>query len=338
MAIQSELTRGLLSPLSYPLFMNKDLKLSDFRLNRKLGNISREEYWLKVQESLSTFTSLQSLFSNKITKIEVFSDKMVLDYSITSDSNLRMFLDPQDLRSAPMTIICEGSYEPLLSKILFQAGKNARTFLDVGANAGFYSLSLAILYPSVKIFSFDPNVDVTNLLSQNMEINNLRNRITVVNTAVGSKLEESKTLFIPKLTGTGGGSLNNLHPEEGRPVTREIKVDTLDNYIGNMEPIDLIKIDVEGFELEVIKGSEKLIEKWHPIIFVELLRKWMAPFSAHPQDVLNFLGKKDYFCFSISEEKISRVNVIDANTYETNFIFVHQADQINLDLLNEYMI
>jgi hypothetical protein len=64
----------------------------------------------------------------------------------------------------------------------------------------------------------------------------------------------------------------------------------------------------------------------------------MAPFSAHPQDVVNFLGKKDYFCFSIGEEKISRIDLIDANTYETNFIFVHQADQNTLDLLNEYMI
>jgi FkbM family methyltransferase len=237
-----------------------------------------------------------------------------------------------------MTIICEGGYEPLLSRILFHTGIKSRTFVDVGANAGFYSLSLAILNPEVKTISIEPNAEVAVILAKNIEINNLDKRITIVNSAVGSNVEESRTLFIPKITGTGGGSLNNLHPEEGKPFTREIKVDTLDNLISNVEPIDLMKIDVEGFEFEVIKGSENLIEKWHPIIFVELLRKWMAPFSSHPQDVVEFLTSRDYICFSIGDEKISRIVLIDEDTSETNFIFVHLTDQFNMKILDEYTL
>jgi FkbM family methyltransferase len=249
-----------------------------------------------------------------------------------------MILEPKDLRSAPMTIICEGGYEPLLSKILFRTGVNARTFLDVGANAGFYSLSLSILNPDIKTISFEPNAEVATILAQNIEINKLDKRITIVNSAVGANIEESRPLFIPKITGTGGGSLNNLHPEEGKPVIKNIKVDTLDNSIGSMDPVDVIKVDVEGFEYEVIKGSENLIENWHPIIFVELLRKWMAPFGAHPQDVVKFLTRKGYICFSIGEDKISKIEIIDEATSETNFIFVHLTDQLNLGVLDEYTI
>lgn len=318
--------------------MPKERNLIQFKQNRQLGIISREKYWLEVQESLNKLSSLQSLFSSNVSKIEILSDGLTLEYFLTPDSKLNMIIEPRDLRSAPMTIICEGSYEPILSKILFQTGINARTFVDVGANAGFYSLSLAILNPEVKTISIEPNAEVAAILAKNIEINNLDKRITIVNSAVGSNVEESRTLFIPKITGTGGGSLNNLHPEEGKPVTREIKVDTLDNLISNMEPVDLMKIDVEGFEFEVIKGSESLIEKWHPIIFVELLRKWMAPFSSHPQDVVKFLTSRDYICFSIGDEKISRIVLIDEDTSETNFIFVHLADQFNLKILNEFTL
>ena len=318
--------------------MSKERNLIEFKQNRQLGIISREKYWLEVQESLNKLSSLQSLFSSNVSKLEVLSDGLTLEYFLTPDSKLNMIIEPKDLRSAPMTIICEGSYEPILSKILFHTGINARTFVDVGANAGFYSLSLAILNPEVKTISIEPNAEVAAILAKNIEINNLDKRITIVNSAVGSNVEESRTLFIPKITGTGGGSLNNLHPEEGKPITKEIKVDTLDNLISNMEPMDLMKIDVEGFEFEVIKGSENLIEKWHPIIFVELLRKWMAPFNAHPQDVVKFLTSRDYICFSIGDEKISRIALIDEGTSETNFIFVHRSDQFNLEILDEYTL
>jgi FkbM family methyltransferase len=318
--------------------MSNEGHLVELKQSRQLGSISRETYWLEVQKSLNNLSSLQSVFSSKVSKLEVLSDGLTLEYFLKPDSKLSMIIEPKDLRSAPMTIICEGSYEPILSKILFHTGINARTFVDVGANAGFYSLSLAIRNPEVEIISVEPNAEVSSILARNIKINNLDKRITIVNSAVGSIVEESRTLFIPKITDTGGGSLNNLHHEEGKPITREIKVDTLDNLISNMEPVDLMKIDVEGFEFEVIKGSENLIEKWHPIIFVELLRKWMAPFNSHPQDVVNFLSNRDYLCFAIGEEKISMTAFIDEGTSETNFIFVHSSDKSNLEILEEYTL
>jgi hypothetical protein len=50
------------------------------------------------------------------------------------------------------------------------------------------------------------------------------------------------------------------------------------------------------------------------------------------------LTRKGYICFSIGEDKISKIEIIDEATSETNFIFVHLTDQLNLGVLDEYTI
>jgi FkbM family methyltransferase len=277
------------------------------------------------------------LYSEKVKSIEIFHNKMVLSYLLSDQLVLKMQLNPEDLRSASMTIISEGSYEPILSSILFEIGKNCKSFVDIGANAGFYSLSMAILNPQIKVYAFEPNVSVAAVFSKNVELNQIGNRINLLNTALGSKLNEVRTLFIPKITGTGGGSLSDLHPEEGDAELQETKIDTLDNFCSNIEFIDLIKIDVEGFELEVINGALNVIESKRPVIFVELLRKWMIAFGHHPQNVVDLLHKIGYTSFAISDSYTTEIDVIDSGTIETNFLFVHKEDSHNLDLIKNYL-
>ena len=100
-------------------------------------------------------------------------------------------------------------------------------------------------------------------------------------------------------------------------------VKKLDNFVNN-EPVDFIKCDVEGAELLVFKGGLNTIQKFKPIIFTELLRKWSKKFEYNPQDVVLMLRAEGYNCYIIDGENLVEINQIDEKTVQTNFLFLHQ--------------
>jgi hypothetical protein len=125
-----------------------------------------------------------------------------------------------------------------------------------------------------------------------------------------------------------------LHPEEGESEMQEIElisIDTLEEI--KSSKIDLIKIDIEGNELAALQGAIKTIEKDKPTIIVELLRKWMKPFGHQPQEVVEILNKLGYECWALSDFEMRKIESIDEKTVETNFLFVH-SNQI-VDVVSE---
>ena len=173
---------------------------------------------------------------------------------------------------------------------------------------------------------FEPNPNCFRQLQRNMEINASyisMQQIMVNNFALGEREESGMKFFVPRFTGTGGGSFKNLHAEEGIASEIIVNSSTLDLFASSSLSVDLIKIDVEGSELSVIKGGLETIQRDRPTIFIELLRKWMAPFGHHPQDVLDLLFIEGYECYGIGKNNLRKIEFIDENTEETNYIFCH---------------
>jgi FkbM family methyltransferase len=236
-----------------------------------------------------------------------------------------MILNPKDMRTAPFVLISYGSYEKFESYLLHTISKKVKSFVDVGANIGFYTISVAKINQKCIIYSFEPNLNIFSELKENISLNHLGSKIHLFNVGLGDRKDCTEEFFVPKFTGTGGGSLKNLHPEEGVPEKISIQLTTLDSALKGKQ-VDLIKIDVEGNEFDVITGSMKMISNSKPIIFIELLRKWMKAFNHHPQEILEILGKVGYSCFGIKESWLTAVSKIDENTLENNFIFCHKND------------
>jgi len=314
----------------------KKEKIGALHLSRESGTMSREAYWMEMKEfleSVSDFASLQKLFGNQIL-IQDGHLLVNLKVTRTHNSRLLMILDETDIRSVPFSVLADGYYEPFQSDILVELGKNSGKFLDIGANMGFYSLALATENPELTVISFEPQPSVYEKMIKNIEMNNLQGRIKLLNMGLGHQIDEL-TMFIPKFTGTGGASFKNLHEDEGEAKEIKVPVVTLDAL--ETDPVDLIKIDVEGFELNVISGAISLISQHRPSIVAELLRKWMKPFGHTPQMFLDELASLDYRCFAISEARLIEIEEIDQNTYETNFIFVHQDRSDHLDVVQKYV-
>lgn len=158
--------------------------------------------------------------------------------------------------------------------------------LDIGANIGNHSLYFAKECGAKKIYSFEPVPETFRILQKNVEINDLSEVITPVNAGVGAK-------------NTRAGIQSFMEEDFGKSIIEykdegEINVVSLDQ-MGINEKVGFIKIDVEGFELEVFKGAEKLIRRDKPIIFCEI---WPSYFIEHFEEISRILQPLGYECIA----------------------------------------
>ena len=142
--------------------------------------------------------------------------------------------------------------------------------VDVGAYIGLYSLRAAIIVGNKGlIIAFEPNPNAYCWLLKNIELNNAEN-VRAYNTALGDS-ESALDFYTVTKGNIGASSLMKQHIENSGSrvesyVKTQIPVTTLDNLyykskVFEGKPIDLIKIDVEGFELKVLTGLKRLLHE-----------------------------------------------------------------------------
>ncbi len=143
-------------------------------------------------------------------------------------------------------------------------------FVDIGANLGNYSLALAPHY--LKTVAFEPNPAVFPLLEHNIAANP---GLKIVPIARALSCRRQSRLFFPTPHGNSGAS----GFERQRPEVDPLELETAagDDYAQEFAPrVAAIKIDVEGHELDVLRGLEATIAHDRPAIFMEWLTHTMA--------------------------------------------------------------
>ena len=114
--------------------------------------------------------------------------------------------------------------------------------------------------------------------------------------------------------------MNEFSPNDKSLIsTQQIKCQTLDQFvISNKIPkVDLIKCDVEGAELLVLKGSENVIKKYHPVLILEIESRHTQQYNYEPEDLLTLLCQYGYRAhIFIGAEIIPTQSIIpDQNNY-----------------------
>lgn len=131
--------------------------------------------------------------------------------------------------------------------------------LDIGANVGNHSLFFAKLFQTVH--AFEPNPRTFGLLKVNSE---LADNIVAHNVALGSRPGKASLNFNPLNIGEA-----SLNPIMRGPSDVEIQIERLDDLSGQLGQVAFIKLDVEGFETEVISGAKTVLERFRPVIAFE---------------------------------------------------------------------
>ena len=136
--------------------------------------------------------------------------------------------------------------------------------LDVGANIGLTSLIFAEL--SAHVDSFEPSPSTFEILQKNISKSGYSN-IDLHNFGLGSSAEKLSLTRGPN--DRSGAFVSNITQASSGHITEHIEIKTGDQCVGN-SPVSFIKIDVEGFEMEVLKGLLQTIERNCPIVVLEL--------------------------------------------------------------------
>jgi FkbM family methyltransferase len=147
------------------------------------------------------------------------------------------------------------AYEDKYRSLIIESLPNKRTFVDVGANVGIWSLPMRLHFE--KVISYEPS-------KQNIECikSNIPNGIELREKAVADFNGEAK--FHQAGKNCGDGKLCR----EGVKSTYTVPVVKLDDE--NLQNVDMIKIDTQGWELDVLKGMSNLIKSQQPWIMIEV--------------------------------------------------------------------
>lgn len=149
-------------------------------------------------------------------------------------------------------------------------------FVDVGANIGNHALYFGKLQSCTKVIAFEPNPHALRILKINILLNHLDQKVELHEVALGAKSEVETITFSAGNLGRAlivHGSQTSAGPDRA-----QIQVQKGDEILKDIQ-VDFIKIDVEGFELQALKGLEKTITLSRPTLFVEVWQENQPAFK-----------------------------------------------------------
>jgi FkbM family methyltransferase len=194
----------------------------------------------------------------------------------------------------------DSSEEPDLQLVPYLVA-DAERVVDVGANYGVYTKVLSELVgPNGRVFSVEPMPDTFALLQHNVRALQLRNVMPLRSAA--SDAEATVEMEIPLLPGGGSNFYQaRIVPAEPRVSPRLRRVSVRASRLDALEPlaqedVSFIKIDVEGHELEALRGADGLLRRSRPALLVEI---WGDPDEpgSRAQAVFDYLEQRELLPF-----------------------------------------
>jgi FkbM family methyltransferase len=213
--------------------------------------------------------------------------------ALSENTGARICVDPLDYIG--WEICFKGSFEPLSLALARRIMNGGGTFLDVGANFGLFSCSLAVL-PGVECIAVDASPAAFLKLQENLR-RNREAKITAVNVALGA--ERCLVSLVPARP----GNLGTGHVADSRSAgdhRERVMCTTLDELMGelNAGPIKLMKIDVEGHEPEVFRGLD-FDAKYAPEHIISEYCVLEGKISVEMEDGSRLLRAKGYEPFTV---------------------------------------
>lgn len=233
---------------------------------------------------------------------------MVISPAGPSGNRFRMRLNWQDNTSYIL-----GTYEPEFLNALRQYVRPGDTCVDVGGNLGYYCLLMSSLVgPQGRVITFEPVEENLAVLKENIAVNGIKN-VQLVNTALGA---QPGTISLIR---SEAGSISatpsiRAYAVEGEQSSIDVPVNTLDAYLEEKgwRPA-VIKIDVEGAELEVLRGAVNTLRVTRPTVLVEV-HGWEEASTADVREFFSNVGYqislagtrgREAFCVALPKERAS---------------------------------
>ena len=227
----------------------------------ELNALNRAKNIISILPQRARFRVAKKMYDYQSSKI--FGIDLVVPLQ---QDGLVCFINTKDIIG--WTIFFTGEYEKGTNKILAAHIKAGDTVIEAGANIGSETLIISKLVGNGCVYGFEPNPYSFERLGINVSINNLTN-VKILDIAMGEKDGDISFNIYPKNFCNPGMSSKY----EETPITRKITVpqQTLDTFVAAQKigKVDFIKMDIQGAEMDMLKGATDTIARDKPKIFLE---------------------------------------------------------------------
>ncbi|MGC8626433.1 MAG: FkbM family methyltransferase [Acidimicrobiales bacterium] len=217
---------------------------------------------------------------------------------VSTSESFHIYVDPTDY-AVGHTIARSGLYEPDVTAVLRRDLGPGSTFVDIGANVGWFSLlGASLVGPGGRVVAVEPNPSNVALLTKSAEENGFAN-LDVLNMALSDR---SSAVALET-----DGSNGRIVPIEGPPrspvrASWVVAAQPLDEALATMalSRVDMVKLDVEGAEPLVLRGAASTLARYRPVIITEFFPRALdaSPWG-DAQGYLGMLRKLGYRLFVI---------------------------------------
>lgn len=258
----------------------------------------------KIRKILKPLLSIRGFLKKKRMRAQVeilnnLEDLLINDPVIKVDEFKGMFV--MDSRSDLFKrIIINKNYEPLLVDLCEKYINRNRDVIDVGANIGFYTVFFATVILDNKVVSIEPSKNAIKHLRRNIKMNNVSDKVEVFE---GVATDSVGSIQLKTIRGKEEYSSvgKMVHPSISTDKwnIEEVKSTTLDILTKEMS-LDpgFLKVDAEGSEHLIFKGSEQILRKKRPIILSELSNFLLKKNNSSSEQVIKIIKSKGYDVFN----------------------------------------
>ncbi|MFH1162122.1 MAG: FkbM family methyltransferase [Candidatus Jorgensenbacteria bacterium] len=202
--------------------------------------------------------------------------------------------------------------------------------VDVGASIGELALNMALNVPGIRIFCFEPNNSTYSILKRNVKRNGLVDKIHCYRIALADRVGN-----FPITPTYNGGHL--ILADSGKPLVRTrptsqevVETTTLDNFLqGKNLAVSLIKADVEGAELLLLKGAKQCLVSNKPHLLLEIFEEGTNKFGYSPKDIFDYLKDLGYEYVLCTKDKLvarpDKISLDGQLKMAYNFFFYHKT-------------
>lgn len=219
-------------------------------------------------------------------------------------------------------------------KVLLEKTANNSVFVDVGANVGQTLIKFKSINNNMEYIGFEPNPACMKYLYALVEMNRFEN-ISLYTLGLSLK-NEIQHLYADNIHASGASVIKDFRKKKKIVYTMNVSLVRGDDFFINLEKkIGLVKIDVEGFESDVLIGLEETIRNHKPLIICEVLPVYSISNTtrlARQKTLEEFLSKINYRIFLIDEIDSSLTRIAEIGIHgdmnKTNYLFCHK-DEVN---------
>jgi FkbM family methyltransferase len=279
---------------------NVNLGLSVISLGRKLFRNTPVHSW-KITNVIYRFVFTKSVNSSEKVKFK----------------SLDLVVDPTDITIVPT--LHTGEYEKSEIDFFSKCLKPGDVVIDIGANIGIYSLVASkIVGESGKVLAVEAVPKNQEILCKNIKLNSAHN-VEVINAAASDKADQTLKIYIQK------GSMGTHSAVKSGNDFIVVNTVSLDSVTKSLNKVDVVKIDVEGYEAYVFKGGMNVIQKYKPTIFVEYDQKLAEQAEIRVEEFLYRLKELYKYSYVVDEKKVQLTNLDKTESLprNSNLIFTN---------------